>query len=424
MHVPVLLVMNLNAIRFLLRPLLIRRYSTASPFVPPESLHDVHPTQQSRRNTSKTRPSSSAFYTGRASYYDHLKQIEDAVQTVRHTLTALQLLPLPEFARASLVSLPTVWKDRQEMSPVLGTRLTNARYRRATSLLSQLNDYRCIAVTASCSDLADHIENILDLFERENKAAVLARGKRKPVKFDVYGRTYTVGRRKTSSARVWVIRSQTHGQHEKQTEDVEEGVKPSKDITHSTTTATSLPPTGDSTSTTSSSEKPTSSHDNDAIQSLIEILHSSVPPSPTATTSPSTKSSSDKPLSITPSTIIINNAPLSSYFLLPADRERVVRPLKVAGVLGGFNIFALVRGGGTSGQSGAVALGIAKALAAHEPAVENVLRKGESKCHLFLLSHSLWMICSEAVETRSKDGGAEEDRFGKIEEESMFHTFL
>lgn len=71
----------------------------------------------------------------------------------------------------------------------------------------------------------------------------------------------------------------------------------------------------------------------------------------------------------------------------------MVRPLKVAGVLGGFNIFALVRGGGTSGQSGAVALGIAKALAAHEPGVEGILRKGDSiltflKSELDLYGHT------------------------------------
>lgn len=58
------------------------------------------------------------------------------------------------------------------------------------------------------------------------------------------------------------------------------------------------------------------------------------------------------------------------------DRERVVRPFRVAGLIGAFNVFALVRGGGTTGQSGAVTLGIAKALAAHAPEVEPILRKG------------------------------------------------
>ena len=44
-------------------------------------------------------------------------------------------------------------------------------------------------------------------FERENKDAILAQGKRKPVKFDEFGRSYTIGRRKESTARVWVIKA-------------------------------------------------------------------------------------------------------------------------------------------------------------------------------------------------------------------------
>ena len=68
---------------------------------------------------------------------------------------------------------------------------------------------------------------------------------------------------------------------------------------------------------------------------------------------------------------------------LPADRERVVRPFKIAGLLGAFNVFSLVRGGGTTGQSGAICLGIAKGLAAHVPDVEVLLRRGTSY-HLFV----------------------------------------
>ena len=58
------------------------------------------------------------------------------------------------------------------------------------------------------------------------------------------------------------------------------------------------------------------------------------------------------------------------------DRERIIRPLKVAGLLGAYNIFAIVCGGGTSGQSGAVAHGVSKALVAHAPEVEDLLRQG------------------------------------------------
>ena len=59
-----------------------------------------------------------------------------------------------------------------------------------------------------------------------------------------------------------------------------------------------------------------------------------------------------------------------------ADRERIMRSFKLAGLVGAYNVLAIVRGGGTTGQSGAVALGIAKGLAAHAPEVQALLKKG------------------------------------------------
>ena len=66
----------------------------------------------------------------------------------------------------------------------------------------------------------------------------------------------------------------------------------------------------------------------------------------------------------------------AEYFAAHVDRERIIRPFQVSGLVGAFNVFALVRGGGTTGQSGAIALGIAKGLAAHRPEVESLLREG------------------------------------------------
>jgi len=54
-----------------------------------------------------------------------------------------------------------------------------------------------------------------------------------------------------------------------------------------------------------------------------------------------------------------------------------VRPLKLAGVLGAFNVFAIVRGGGTTGQAGALAHGIAQGIVAHVPEVDPILRKAK-----------------------------------------------
>ena len=74
--------------------------------------------------------------------------------------------------------------------------------------------------------------------------------------------------------------------------------------------------------------------------------------------------------------ILVNNKPLNEYFQVPVDRERIIRPFRLAGLLGAYNVFALVRGGGKSGQAGAVAHGIAKCLAAHVPDIELILRRG------------------------------------------------
>jgi ribosomal protein S9 len=47
-----------------------------------------------------------------------------------------------------------------------------------------------------------------------------------------------------------------------------------------------------------------------------------------------------------------------------------------SGLLGGYNVFALVRGGGTSGQAGAVGLAMARALAILREDVKDVLTAG------------------------------------------------
>ena len=121
---------------------------------------------------------------------------------------------------------------------------------------------------------------------------------------------------------------------------------------------------------------------------------------------------SKHPIKIPTTTVLVNNIPLAEYFPIPADRERILRPFKVGGVLGAYNVFALVRGGGTSGQSGAVALGVAKGLAAHEPTVEPVLRKGNSYIRE-VNSGTDTLLRSQTPPQRSTHGRAQKDRSGK-----------
>lgn len=265
---------------------------------------------------NKAKPDSASFYTGRPVYYDQVIQLQTAIGHARKALKTLQLLPLPAFARESLPPLRPVWKAQDEMTADFQSKMTTARYRRVTTLLNELNDYLRIATAANCTDVAEGIGQIVAMFESGKKEAFLAQGKRKKVMLDNYGRAYTVGKRKTSSARVWMI-------------PVNNQPQPS----------TPAP---------------------DSVEAIFGISESAPQPTPT----------------VTMTTVLVNNIPLAEYFPVPADRERITRPFKVAGVLGAYNVFAIARGGGTTGQSGAVAHGIAKGLVAHEPQLDLVLRRG------------------------------------------------
>lgn len=150
-------------------------------------------------------PESSNFYSGRSAYFDQTNVLEDALKHTRRALTNLSLLPLPAFARAALPPFQPVWKPKAQMGQAIGMRLKTSRYRKLTALLNQLDEHKRIAQAAGYNELAEGIILVLALFERENKEAVLMRGRRKPVKFDDYGRSYTLGKRKESSARVWMI---------------------------------------------------------------------------------------------------------------------------------------------------------------------------------------------------------------------------
>ena len=192
--------------------------------------------------------------------------------------------------------------------------------------MNQLTDFERIATVGGCPDLAEKLRGILEMYESSKKEAFLARGKRKTVILDEYGRSYTLGKRKTSSARVWMI-----------------PVQPPSNVE----------------------------------QSAEQLL--GLPDAETQT------------FPVTISQILVNNLPLNQFFPIPADRERITRPLKVAGVLGKYNIFAIVRGGGTAGQAGALAHGISKGIVAHEPDLEVMFRRG--------IQHPDFITCTVLIDS-------------------------
>lgn len=73
----------------------------------------------------------------------------------------------------------------------------------------------------------------------------------------------------------------------------------------------------------------------------------------------------------------INGRSVTDYFGRIHDRESALWALKATERMDKYNVWALVRGGGTTGQAEAITLGLARALLAHEPDLKPALRKGE-----------------------------------------------
>ncbi|MGB0660124.1 MAG: 30S ribosomal protein S9 [Mangrovicoccus sp.] len=70
----------------------------------------------------------------------------------------------------------------------------------------------------------------------------------------------------------------------------------------------------------------------------------------------------------------INGRDQSVYFARPVLQMILRQPFQVAGVDGEFDVYATVKGGGLSGQAGAVKHGISKALQLYDPALRASLK--------------------------------------------------
>jgi small subunit ribosomal protein S9 len=73
--------------------------------------------------------------------------------------------------------------------------------------------------------------------------------------------------------------------------------------------------------------------------------------------------------------VTVNKRELSEYFKNETQRTVVRYPLSLTDTIGKFDIHALVDGGGTSGQAGAIRLGIAKALLQFNNELRPALKK-------------------------------------------------
>ena len=73
--------------------------------------------------------------------------------------------------------------------------------------------------------------------------------------------------------------------------------------------------------------------------------------------------------------ITVNSRPLDEYFGRETARMVVRQPLEVADALDKFDILVTVKGGGNTGQAGAIRHGITRALIAYDESLRAPLRR-------------------------------------------------
>jgi small subunit ribosomal protein S9 len=73
--------------------------------------------------------------------------------------------------------------------------------------------------------------------------------------------------------------------------------------------------------------------------------------------------------------ITVNGLEMNDYFQTAMQRELLKKPFITADVVNKFDVIASVKGGGKSGQCGAVVHGVSRALAGSDEELRDVLKK-------------------------------------------------
>ncbi|MFA5411430.1 MAG: 30S ribosomal protein S9 [Candidatus Omnitrophota bacterium] len=73
--------------------------------------------------------------------------------------------------------------------------------------------------------------------------------------------------------------------------------------------------------------------------------------------------------------ITVNGRPYERYFLRETDRIIIKQPLEATNSVNKYDVFANLRGGGLTGQAGALRHGISRALILSDPQLKDLLRK-------------------------------------------------
>ena len=72
--------------------------------------------------------------------------------------------------------------------------------------------------------------------------------------------------------------------------------------------------------------------------------------------------------------VTVNGKEMKTYFARPVLQMILAQPFSIAGVAGQFDVVATVKGGGLSGQAGAVKHGVSKALQLYDPSLRPALK--------------------------------------------------
>jgi small subunit ribosomal protein S9 len=110
--------------------------------------------------------------------------------------------------------------------------------------------------------------------------------------------------------------------------------------------------------------------------------------------------------------ITVNGLLLDKYFSRETSRMLVRQPLEVVNRLGDFDLYITVKGGGSSGQAGAVRHGIARALVEYDEEGDETGTAGTGAQSFRRLLRSAGLLTRDAREVERKKVGLHKARKG------------
>lgn len=254
---------NLIACHKTLRPFTSSSHSGA--IAAPEIRFNDESEQTLPNFNARLVPASPSYFTGSPSFIDDLLSLQALLR--KHAT-----LPTVQSGQATRIA----WRTLVEYRNMVGEAVKAAKYHKILEVLSRLNQIDPAVMPADVTTSLQRYKRDVNPFDNVAK----------PITIDKYGRALGAGRRKSSTARAWVV----------------EG-------------------TGE---------------------------------------------------------VLVNGKPLTQAFGRVHDRESAIWALKATERIDKYNVWALVEGGGTTGQAEALTLAVAKALLAHEPLLKPALRRGKS----------------------------------------------